>query len=164
MSLRSLLPALLLSMSVSSLARAESSKKITWADVPTQVLRGEKPEASPRVKLVLLDFWASWCEPCRQSLPFYDELQRKYAAKGVLFIAVSADEQEKEAREFLKNVKFSFPAVWDKDRHLVNKLQLQAIPALVAMKADGEVLGTERGFTVQKRRALPGKIDAWLAK
>lgn len=131
-----------------------------WPTVPLQgtpVLLGDA-----QTKLIILDFWASWCGPCRESLPAYSELQKKYSDRGVRFYGISADESVDEAKKFLKEVSFSFPAAWDKDRTLANFLKLEAIPSLVFLSKDGKILDQETGFTEKVKKGLPARIEKLL--
>jgi thiol-disulfide isomerase/thioredoxin len=65
-----------------------------------------------RGKVVLVNFWATWCEPCREEMPHLAALARKYGARGLSLVTISADEpeQERDAAAFLKSSKVSFPA------------------------------------------------------
>lgn len=130
-------------------------------DLPTGTLRGEVPDLS-KANLIFLDFWASWCTPCLASLPFYDQLQKKYKDQGVVFIGLSEDDSIEDAQKLLKKVPFSFAALWDEKRKVANQLKIESIPVLVVLDRHGKIISIERGFTEKKKAALPGQIDAWL--
>lgn len=144
------------------LAAPTPAKEIVASDWPTDFYRGERPTPEKGAKLILVDFWASWCVPCRQSLPFYESLQKKMLKDGVRFTSVSADEERADGIKFLKEVKFTFPAAWDKDRKLIKLLKITAIPALVALSPSGKVIAIEEGYTPSAKKALPEKIRGWL--
>lgn len=157
-----LITATLVSFAATASPAAEgAARTITATDWPKDILQGELPPTK-NAKLILVDVWASWCEPCRQSLPFYDEMQSQFSKDGVRFVTVSADEDLAEAKGFLKQVKFHLPAAWDKDRALTKKLGLSAIPALVVLKPNGEILAIEHGYTAAAKKKFPDKIKEWL--
>lgn len=134
-----------------------------FKSLPPHLLQGKAPNFAT-AKLVIVDFWASWCTPCLASLPFYDEMNKKYQDRGVVFLSLSADEDRKDAEKFLKKVSFSFPAYWDEGRKITRYLQLESIPVLLAVAPDGKILGRERGYTEKKKKEFPGKLEAWLKK
>lgn len=138
------------------------AKEIMAADWPVDFYRGERPTAEKGAKLILLDFWASWCVPCKQSLPYYETLQKKFAKQGVRFASISADEDRSDGEKFLKEVKFTFPAAWDKDRKIIKLLKITAIPALVALTPNGKVLAIEEGYTPASKKKMVGQITSWL--
>src|SRR5436190_21459373 len=71
-------------------------------------LKGDVTLESLRGKAVLVDFWASWCGPCRQSFPWMNDLQRKYGDKGLAIVAVNLDKDREFASSFLAEVPASF--------------------------------------------------------
>ncbi|HRO68295.1 MAG TPA: TlpA disulfide reductase family protein [Pseudobdellovibrionaceae bacterium] len=130
-------------------------------NLPSKKLRGDIPDLS-KANLILIDFWASWCTPCLASLPFYDELQKKYQDRGVVFLSLSEDDSVEDAEKLLKKVHFSFPALWDEGRKVANQLKIESIPVLVVLDRTGKIISVERGFTEKKKKALPGQIEVWL--
>lgn len=133
-------------------------------DLPTMVLHGERPVFGPGTKLWAIDFWASWCEPCRESIPHYNKLAAKYADRGVRFIAISEDETVEDAREFLKKTPIDFPVLWDQGRSLARKLKMDAIPMLYFVDGSGNVLAVEKGFTKKSKQGFEGRLEAHLKK
>ncbi|MCX7978428.1 MAG: TlpA family protein disulfide reductase [Bdellovibrionaceae bacterium] len=96
-----------------------------------------------------LDFWASWCSPCQQSIPHYNKLQSAYKDK-VKFIAISADDTKDEALAFAKKIKFNFPVLWDENREITKKFQIQEIPTLIIMDKRLKEIKRYRGYTEKK--------------
>lgn len=88
------------------------SQHPTAPDFSLPVLTGGTLSLSQyRGKVVLLDFWATWCEPCRQEIPRFIELQNKYRDQGFQIIGVSMDDTEEPVREFLKEFRVNYPVV-----------------------------------------------------
>lgn len=109
--------------------------------------------ASERGKLVLVDFWASWCEPCRRELPVLEQLHRDHAAAGLVVLGVSLDEQRSDAEVFLKEqVQVSFPIVFDADRAIGTTWSPPKMPTVYLIERDGTIA---RVFAGEK----PGQLD-----
>ncbi|MEK6249693.1 MAG: TlpA family protein disulfide reductase, partial [Planctomycetales bacterium] len=71
-----------------------------------------------RGKVVVLDFWASWCVPCRRSFPWMNEMQQKYGDDGLVIVAVNLDNQSSDAQKFLQQYPAEFTISYDHDRQL----------------------------------------------
>ena len=87
-------------------------------DLAGFALEGKLPE-SLAGKVVILDFWASWCGPCKDSFPAMNDLQKKYGDRGLVIIAVNVDEAASDMRDFLKDNKAAFVVVRDVKQKLV---------------------------------------------
>lgn len=111
-------------------------------------------------EILLLDFWASWCGPCKESLPFYQELQSRYASQGLQVLALSVDTDIKEASAFIRKNKFSLSFLWDQNRTVANSLNLKAIPTTLILDKTGKILYQERGFLDSSK----DKIEKFLVK
>ncbi len=109
--------------------------------------------AAERGKLVLVDFWASWCEPCRRELPALERLHRQHAAAGLVVVGVSVDEQRGDAEQFLRDqVQLSFPIVHDADHALAGAWSPPKMPTVYLVERDGTIART---FAGEK----PGQLD-----
>lgn len=97
-------------------------------------------------KIVVIDFWATWCPPCRESVPEIKELVAKYPPDKLLVISASADEDEKAWREFIAKKQMTWPQYHDKDGTLSQMFQVHAFPTYVVIDRDGFI-----------RRRLVGK-------
>lgn len=91
-------------------------------------------------KVVVLEFWATWCAPCIAAMPHLNELSEKYKSKGVQFISIT-DETEAKAKAFLKKRKINGWVGLDGDRAMHDVYGVQSIPFTVVISADGRVLG-----------------------
>ena len=106
-------------------------------------LEGTLPDLTGKV--VVVDFWASWCGPCKQAFPSLDALQKKYGDK-VTVVAVSIDESKGDMDAFVKKTKPSFTIVRDKTQKLAEKLDIQSIPTTFILGKDGKVFDIHNGF------------------
>jgi len=113
-------------------------------------------------QVLLLDLWASWCEPCKESLPFYEELQKRYGDKGLQVIAVSVDDNLKAANEFADKNKLKLQLLWDPKKELVKLLDVKAIPTMLLIDQNGKVLFRERGFLKNTKENIEKSIPQFL--
>ncbi|MEX2044649.1 MAG: TlpA disulfide reductase family protein, partial [Opitutus sp.] len=104
----------------------------------------EIPATSGRV--VLLDFWASWCAPCRASFPAFAELHREYAARGLLILAVGVDEKPAAHAGFLKKMNPPFVTLHDRNQRLVAAVSVPAMPTSLLFGRDGRLRAIHEGF------------------
>lgn len=97
-------------------------------------------------KVVLLDFWASWCGPCKESFPVMDELQQKYGDKGLVILAVNVDEKVAAMNDFLKDHPVKFTIVHDATKKLVGTANIASMPTSFLIGKDGKVVAIHKGF------------------
>ena len=97
-------------------------------------------------KVVLVDFWASWCAPCKSSFPVLDSIYRKFKERGFLVVAVSVDESGDAMREFLGTHPVSFPVVRDARQQLVASAGIEAMPTSFLIDRTGKVVAVHAGF------------------
>jgi thiol-disulfide isomerase/thioredoxin len=104
-----------------------------------------------RGKVVVVDFWASWCAPCRRSLPWLDGMQRKYAGDGLVIIGVNEDNTSKAAEAFLKDVPVDFEIVLDLAGDIAREYELIAMPSTYVFGRDGKLASRHLGFKTAKQ-------------
>jgi thiol-disulfide isomerase/thioredoxin len=97
-------------------------------------------------KVVLLDFWGSWCGPCKASFPALDELQKRYARQGLVVLAVNLDEKPEAMEKFLKENPVSFAVVRDPTHTLVEQADVQSMPSSFVIDRTGKVRFAHTGF------------------
>jgi len=104
-----------------------------------------------RGKVVVLDFWASWCVPCRRSFPWWNAMQAKYADEGLVVIGVNLDNDPNSAAAFLEEYPVNFKIYYDTDKELAQKFGVQAMPSSYIIGRNGQVYATHYGFKVKKQ-------------
>ena len=97
-------------------------------------------------RVVLLDFWASWCAPCREALPFYSGLHRELSDRGLVVLAVNVDEHVDDARRFLKGRSLLQPMVRDAGWRVGRRYGVSVLPASVLIDRRGLVRARHVGF------------------
>jgi thiol-disulfide isomerase/thioredoxin len=115
-------------------------------------------------KVVYLDFWASWCKPCRQSFPWMGAMQQKYAADGLVIVAVNLDEQHVDAERFLSQTPAAFTVLYDPTGELAAQYRLIAMPSSYIIGRDGQVLVKHAGFYDDSPAKYEAEIRSALGK
>lgn len=88
-------------------------------------------------RVVVLDFWATWCHPCVESVPDLKDLSKKYAGQGLVLISVSADEKEEAWREFIEKKKMDWPQYWDSQGQVARMFGVHAFPTYIVIDDKG---------------------------
>jgi cytochrome c biogenesis protein CcmG/thiol:disulfide interchange protein DsbE len=91
-------------------------------------------------KLLVLNFWATWCPPCIEEMPSLDEFQRQFANSGVVVLGVSVDKDEKAYKRFLSRVKVAFLTTRDPDNKINAEYGTYRFPESYIINSDGKVL------------------------
>ncbi|HLP76588.1 MAG TPA: TlpA disulfide reductase family protein [Candidatus Paceibacterota bacterium] len=123
-------------------------------------LEGTLPETQGKV--VLVDFFASWCGPCKESFPAMEELKEKYGDKLVI-VAVNLDKKKSDMDDFLKQHKATFTIVRDASNKLVNEVKIPTMPSSFLLDKSGKVYSFHRGFKGEEtRKKYAEEIDSLL--
>ncbi len=118
-------------------------------------------DADGRVRIV--DFWASWCEPCREQLPLLERLSREHADLSVY--AISFDDDRAPLEAFLANVPVSFPILWDRAGDgLGDRLAIRRLPTTWVIDRAGVVRWVHVGFDEAEGARLVGEVTRLLAE
>ena len=127
-------------------------------------LEGTLPTVRPGT-ILLVDFWASWCAPCKQSFPALNELHRKFAERGVVVVGVSVDEQRAAMERFLKKTPARFAIVRDAKQKAVAAIDSAAMPTSVIVDGQGRVRFLHHGYHGEEtRRAYEKEIEQLLTE
>jgi cytochrome c biogenesis protein CcmG/thiol:disulfide interchange protein DsbE len=113
-------------------------------------------------KVVYVDFWASWCGPCRQSFPWMNAMQAKYHARGLQIVGVNVDANSADARKFLAETPASFLIGFDPQGATPRSYGIKGMPSSVLIGPDGKVLLEHSGFRDADRAVLENKIESAL--
>jgi len=124
---------------------------------------GEALDLAPyRGKIVVVDFWASWCAPCRQSFPWLNTLQQRYGAEGLVIVGVNVDRERAQADRFLREVPAEFSIIYDPAGTLAEKYELMGMPSSFVFGPNGELLSTHIGFKNGARAERETELAALL--
>jgi thiol-disulfide isomerase/thioredoxin len=115
-------------------------------------------------KVVYLDFWASWCAPCKASFPVLSGWHQKYSAKGFLVLGVNVDEDAAAMQNFLKKNNPGFPTVRDAAQKLVAAADVKTMPTSFLIDRKGVIRLVHNGFRAKDEAALTAKIEALIAE
>ncbi len=124
-------------------------------DITVQSEEGSFRLSDFRGQVIYLDFWASWCVPCRKSFPWMQQLQQKYRQQGLKVIAINLDKERKLADIFLKKFDVNFTIGFDPLGDTARAYQLQGMPGSYLIGRDGQLYASHIGF----REKETGKIE-----
>jgi thiol-disulfide isomerase/thioredoxin len=123
------------------------------ADFDLQAYRG---------KVVYLDFWASWCAPCRESFPWLDQLERQFGAQNLVVIGVNVDSDRDSAERFLNQHFASFPIVYDPLGKIATAYKVKGMPSAVLIDRAGQVRFEHVGFSSKKTGEYEDQLQTLL--
>ncbi len=129
------------------------------APATTEKLSGLLPDSvSLNGKVVYVDFWASWCVPCRHSFPWMEQLYDTYHNQGLEIVAVSVDKDHQAALQFLRENRASFPVIFDSTGSLAKEYGLDAMPTSFIYNREGQLVTQHRGFVNEEADSLDSTI------
>ncbi len=152
--------ALLISMTCMASAYSAGST----AAAPTFTLPSKSGDTIDLAKLkgqvVMLNFWASWCGPCRTEMPLMDQIYKKYSAAGFTMLGVNVDTDSTDAQKFLSQVPVSFPIAFDRSNAVSKLYDVSAMPSSVFIDRKGNVRALHRGYKVGDEAEYLAQIRA----
>ena len=118
--------------------------------------------AQLRGNVVYVDFWASWCAPCKRSFPWMNALHDRHRGDGLVIVGVNVDKRRSDADRFLRDVPATFPIVFDTRGATPTAFDVKGMPSSYLIDRTGIVVAVEEGFHDERATALEGRIRALL--
>ena len=152
-----LLGAILVIFTASSLA----SSSLEGQDAPDFVLKsatGENLRLSEyRGDVVMINFWATWCGPCRQEMPLLDELYERYQRVGFSLLGVNIDDDSRRAMKMVQELGVKFPVLFDENKDVSKLYKVDAMPVTILVDREGRIRHVHHGYK-------PGYEDKYLTE
>ena len=118
--------------------------------------------ATLKGKVVYLDFWASWCKPCKTSFPWMHEMKATYKDQGFEVLAINLDKDRKLADEFLKGMDVNFVIAFDETGDTASKYHLRGMPSSYMIGRDGKLYASHIGFRDKDKAKMEAVIKQLL--
>ena len=99
-----------------------------------------------RGQVVMLNFWASWCGPCRKEMPLLEKIHKKYERLGFTLLGINVEENTSAAKKYLKDVKVSFPILFDKTNKTSKLYNVSAMPTTILIDRNGNKRFIHKGY------------------
>ncbi len=160
-----------LSTAFLSMSLALAPSTVFAVDVGALAPVVQLPTASGNIDLaakpqrwLYVDFWASWCAPCKQSFPWMNELQTKFRDRGLQVVAINVDAKRADADRFLQQLPAQFTVAFDPAGDTPKRFAVKAMPSAYLIDPQGRVRMIHRGFKTSDGETLMRDIDALLKK
>ena len=137
-----LVTALIMSLNVNALSIGDTAPDFTLKDLQGNNLN----LTEQRGQIIVINFWASWCGPCRKEMPYLQKIHEKYSALGVAVWGVNVEQENQAGRDFLADLTLTFPIFFDQSNTISASYQVEAMPTTVIVDRDGKIRYVFRGF------------------
>lgn len=159
--LRQLGAATTLALAIGLPALAQAAEPAPALELPTQ--EGTVSLEDLKGKVVLLDFWASWCGPCRQSFPWMNDMQAKYGDQGFEVVAVNLDQDENAAATFLDQIPANFTVAYDAEGKTPEAYEVMGMPSAYLIDRNGNIHSQHIGFHNDRKESYEEDIRSLLS-
>jgi cytochrome c biogenesis protein CcmG/thiol:disulfide interchange protein DsbE len=113
-------------------------------------------------KVAIVDFWATWCEPCKKSFPKLEELRGRYESKGLQIVGISEDDEKGGIPSFASGLGAKFPLVWDSDKSIAGKWQPKSMPSTFVVDRTGMVRFVHLGYHDHEEDEIEKEVKSLL--
>lgn len=117
-----------------------------------------------RGKVVLIDFWATWCPPCKRSMPFFNDLRNELADSEFEIIAVNVDEDAEDATSFLKKYPVDYVVALDSGGDCAKAYEVPGMPSTYFVDKSGKVRSVHIGFRDSDKSEIRGLVEKLIAE
>lgn len=140
----------------------EQAKQSDTADFTLYSIDGVEYTLSEfKGQVVVIDFWATWCPPCRNSIPVFIRLYQKYHEQGFTILGISLDNDEQALRDYSKQMKISYPVLIG-NKEIAKAYQVSGIPKTIFLDKKGTVRKTQVGFAPELEAQFDQFVDSLL--
>jgi thiol-disulfide isomerase/thioredoxin len=133
------------------------------ADGTLHTLEGDTPPAPGSGGILVVNFWATWCKPCKQEMPLLDRLHRRLRETGGAVVAVSVDRNPDRVAEFVKDLELALPVCVDGPEGLAEALDLEYLPYTYVLDGSGHIIHQGAGGEGENWTAVIETVDRLLA-
>lgn len=153
-------------LSVTAMAQLQPAAQSPLApDFTLQSVNGDNIKLSEqRGSIVLVNFWASWCGPCRTEMPALEQLAQKYRDMGVVVLGVNVETEADGVNRYLRDIHVSFPLLLDQQNIASKAYNVEAMPTTVIIDKDGKVRALHRAYQAGYEKKYEDDINALLAE
>lgn len=131
-------------------AGAHASRGLVGSEAPDFALKSQAGEnlrlSEYRGQVVMLNFWATWCGPCRQEMPHLDDIYQRYHEAGFELLGINVDGEQRRAVEMAEQLRVTFPVLFDDDKQVSRLYDIRAMPVTVLIDRDGRVRQVHHGY------------------
>lgn len=111
---------------------------------------------------ILIDFWANWCNPCKQAMPYLNDLKSTYDSLTVVLVSIDSARDINRAKNYLRGRNYNFISLFDSNRTLANQLNVTNPPHTLILDKEGNIVYTHIGFEPGQERVYAQKIEELL--
>jgi cytochrome c biogenesis protein CcmG/thiol:disulfide interchange protein DsbE len=110
-------------------------------------------------KVIILDFWASWCPTCQKSIPWLESLQAKYGAGNFQIVGVNVDKKKEDADRIIAKLGMDLPVIFDSKGELPEALKVEGMPYSVIVDSSGQIVDRITGFNDSSKSRIEGQLQ-----